>query len=213
MNLKELQDPIDHKYRVQQAKEYGANIVAYIDSRDVQQVLDDVCCPENWQVKYEREPKGGLFAHVGILCNGEWVWKSDVGTESEVEKEKGEASDAFKRAAVMWGIGRFLYDLPIIHLKTKQNAKGKYDPVDEKGAVIKPWDITRYCMNRFVRDHGPYHRVLALVKAKAITSENVKLVLAQNGYDNWNCIEGLEDQKSMLSEIKAFIERQNAIPS
>ena len=43
-----------------------------------------------------------------------WVWKWDCGTESNTEKEKGEASDSFKRACVNWGIGRELYTAPQI---------------------------------------------------------------------------------------------------
>jgi hypothetical protein len=57
---------------------------------------------------------GNLYCHVGIYSadKKEWVWKSDCGTESNTEKEKGEASDAFKRACVNWGIGRELYTAP-----------------------------------------------------------------------------------------------------
>jgi hypothetical protein len=73
-----------------------------------------------------------------------WVWKSDCGTESQVEKQKGEASDAFKRAAVMWGIGRFLYSKKIIKLPVKEK-NGKFLPYSEKknqfvyGDAISLW--------------------------------------------------------------------------
>jgi hypothetical protein len=78
----------------------------------------------------------------------DWVWKSDCGTESQVEKQKGEASDAFKRAAVMWGIGRFLYSLGIIKIKEvikdgkDRNGKDKYAPA-LNGQKI--WDINKHC--------------------------------------------------------------------
>ena len=76
-------------------------------------ILDEVVGSENWQRKHE-VINGNLYCHVGIYSKdkNEWVWKSDCGTESNTEKEKGEASDAFKRACVNWGIGRELYTAP-----------------------------------------------------------------------------------------------------
>lgn len=130
MDLKQLKKEIPFKWRVQSSNQYGASCVAYIDARDVQDLLDEICGAENWQVKFD-EHKGNLFASVGIKCGNEWVWKSDCGTESNVEKEKGEASDSFKRACVMWGIGRFLYSKPIIKLPVKQEGS-KWIPYSEK---------------------------------------------------------------------------------
>ena len=68
-----------------------------------------------WQRKHY-ECKGNLFCSVGIYCEDikEWVWKDDCGAESYTEKEKGEASDSFKRACFNWGIGRELYTAPFI---------------------------------------------------------------------------------------------------
>ncbi len=85
----------------------------YVTARYVQDVLDDVCGPQNWQSKFEDTP-GGVRCGIGILVGtGEeatWVWKFDVGTPSSIEPVKGAHSDAFKRAAVQWGIARDLYD-------------------------------------------------------------------------------------------------------
>lgn len=126
--MEDLKKEIPFKWRVQTANVYGANCVAYIDARQVQDLLDEVCGAENWQCEYY-EQKGNLFCKIGINVETDkdnesaWVWKSDCGTESNVEKVKGEASDAFKRAAVMWGIGRFLYSKKIVKLPTKENPK------------------------------------------------------------------------------------------
>ena len=143
MNLEELKKELPFKWRVQSTNQYGCTCVAYIDARDVQDLLDDVCGQGGWQVKYE-EHKGNLFASIGIFDTDSmgWIWKSDCGTESQVEKQKGEASDAFKRAAVMWGVGRFLYSLKIIKIKEVIEDKGKYFPA-EKGKRI--WDINKHC--------------------------------------------------------------------
>lgn len=149
MNLEELKKVIPFKWRVQSSNQYGATCVAYIDSRQAQDLLDEVCGMGNWQVKFE-EHKGNLFASVGIKIGEDWVWKSDCGAESNMEKEKGEASDSFKRACVMWGVGRFLYSQKIIKLPVKEKSyKGsvKYVPYSEKtGKFITSGDmITQWC--------------------------------------------------------------------
>ena len=149
MNLEDLKKEIPFKWRVQSASQYGASCVAYIDSRQVQDLLDEVVGAENWQCKFE-EHKNNMFCSIGIDVgesgHSEWVWKSDCGTESQVEKQKGEASDAFKRAGVMWGIGRFLYSKKIIKLPVKQNQQGKYLPYSEKtGKFVYGDDISKWC--------------------------------------------------------------------
>ena len=146
MNLKDLKKEIPFKWRVQSSNQWGATCVAYIDARDVQDLLDEVCGAENWQVMYE-EHKGNLFAKIGIKIGSEWVWKSDCGVESNVEKEKGEASDAFKRSAVMWGIGRFLYSQKIVKLPVKDNGKGKFVPYSEQQSkfITDSSAITKWC--------------------------------------------------------------------
>ncbi len=152
MNLEDLKKEIPFKWRVQSANQYGASCVAYIDARQVQDLLDEACGSENWQCKYS-EHKGNLFCEIGInVTNGTgidinplWVWKSDCGTESNVEKQKGEASDAFKRAGVMWGIGRFLYSKTIVKLPVKEK-NGKYIPYSEKtGKFVYGDNISKWC--------------------------------------------------------------------
>lgn len=88
-----------------------AMALAYIDARDVMERLDDVCGAENWQCEYSHaEIK--TICRIGIRVNDEWIWKADGAGATQVEAEKGAISDAFKRAAVKWGIGRYLYDIP-----------------------------------------------------------------------------------------------------
>lgn len=150
MNLEDLKKEIPFKWRVQSFSKHKetASCVAYVDARDVQDVLDNVCGQDGWQCKYE-EHKGNLFCSIGIDINEGnkqgWVWKSDCGTESNVEKQKGEASDAFKRAAVMWGIGRFLYAKDIVYLKSNEKKTNSNYPyaIDDNGQKI--WDITKHC--------------------------------------------------------------------
>ena len=142
MNLEDLKKELPYKWRVQSSRYGKATCVAYIDARDCQDLLDEVVGPENWQSMFYEE-NGLLFCKVGIASpiNGKeysnvWVWKSDTGSESNVEKDKGHASDAFKRACVSWGIGRFLYRLPIQTLKTKDYKGKEYPYAPEKDKII-----------------------------------------------------------------------------
>lgn len=90
---------------------YAALALAYIDARNVMDVLDHVCGPANWQAEHFDAGNGKLGCRIGIRVDGEWVWKSDGAGDTDVEAEKGAFSSALKRAAVHWGVGRYLYDL------------------------------------------------------------------------------------------------------
>jgi len=149
MNLKDLKKEIPFRWRVQQFSKHkpSASCVAYIDARDAMNLLDDVCGAENWASDY-REVAGRLFAGVGINVDGKsWVWKWDTGAETNVEAEKGEASDSFKRACVKWGVGRFLYGLDVVYVDTNTpNANGVFPyGVDGNKRV---WDLTSFINNK-----------------------------------------------------------------
>jgi len=105
----------DVKWRVGRQSRDGkkAALLAYVDARSVQARFDGVVGKENWSVTYVPfGDTGAVMATVSVRINGEWVSKSDIGSPSNVEREKGAVSDAFKRASVAWGVGRHLYDLP-----------------------------------------------------------------------------------------------------
>ena len=91
-------------------KEKGMAL-AYIDARDVMERLDEVCGMAGWQDKYDWSDGKKMCCSIGIKIEGEWVYKSNGAGETDFEGEKGAFSDAFKRAAVLWGIGRYLYDV------------------------------------------------------------------------------------------------------
>jgi len=115
--------------RVAKIKEKGLSLLLYKDARVDMNILDETVGSENWQRRHY-ECKGNLFCSVGIRNDkNEWIWKDDAGAESYAEKEKGEASDSFKRACVNWGIGRELYTAPFIWVPadkaTIETYKGK----------------------------------------------------------------------------------------
>jgi len=87
--------------------------LAYIDARDVMERLDSVMTPVNWQRSYSHAD-AKTICDLSLRIDGEWISKADGAGDSDIEAEKGAISDAFKRAAVNWGIGRYLYDIPSI---------------------------------------------------------------------------------------------------
>ena len=131
--------PIDEiDFRVQSINKGGyATILAYKDARVDMNRLDAVYGVEGWQKKYDLID-GHLFCSVGIWSKtmAQWIWKQDVGTESNTEKEKGEASDAFKRACFNLGIGRELYAYPLIQIQLK---KDEYELKNEK--AVATWNL------------------------------------------------------------------------
>ena len=120
----------------------GFTMLLYKDARCDMNILDETFTPYGWQREH-KEIKGVVYCGVGIHCappvaNGdlsmnEWVWKWDAGAESYTEKEKGEASDSFKRACVNWGIGRELYTAPLIFIRAKTEPVGNgYRLIDKR---------------------------------------------------------------------------------
>lgn len=93
--------------------------LAYIDARDVMDRLDDVCGVAGWQCKYTHAINKTV-CDIGILIDGGWLWKADGAGETDIEGDKGALSDAFKRAGVRWGIGRYLYGIDAHWVKIDQ---------------------------------------------------------------------------------------------
>lgn len=133
---------------------YFAQFLLYKDARCDQKILDECVGPMNWQRRHE-EHKGNLFCAIGIWDpeKKEWVWKEDAGAESNMEAEKGHASDAFKRAGTNWGIGRELYTKLNIFFelkeseyfiqsnKPKSNARFEVAKVETENGVIQHLEI------------------------------------------------------------------------
>lgn len=140
MDLKKLQDTFPFHWKIQSfnKQKTKASCVAYIDARDVMNVLDHVVWPENWQDKYEKQ-WDVFFAGIWIKINDEWVWKWDTWTEAKTESEKSQFSDGFKRAWVKWWIGRFLYKQNIIWVNIDQYK----NPLDKNWNKVP--DLNEYC--------------------------------------------------------------------
>ncbi len=125
---------IDKKPRLLKAEEIecrvgtiqgrGCSLLLYKDARVDMKILDETYGVGNWQRTHE-VINGNLFCTIEIWNDriNQWVKKQDVGTESYTEKEKGEASDSFKRAGFNVGIGRELYTSPFIWIQPKADMK------------------------------------------------------------------------------------------
>jgi hypothetical protein len=108
-------DPKDVKYKPQMVKNNRALAMAYIDARLIQDRLDSVLGVENWGDAYKILPDGSVMCRLRIKLGDRWISKTDVGSPSEQpdvgDRLKAAFSDALKRAAVKFGIGRYLYRL------------------------------------------------------------------------------------------------------
>lgn len=96
-------------------------LLLYKDARVDMKILDELYTPLGWK-RTHKMIGDRLYCSVEVYCSelGEWISKEDVGTESNTEAEKGQASDSFKRACVNWGIGRELYSAPRIYVTLNQ---------------------------------------------------------------------------------------------
>ena len=102
--------------RIAQIRENGLSLLLYKDARVDQNILDEIVGEMNWQKSYSRE-NANCTVSIWDEAKKMWISKEDTGTESNTEKEKGLASDSFKRACFCWGIGRELYSAPPIWIK------------------------------------------------------------------------------------------------
>ena len=210
--------------RVATVSEKGCSVLIYKNARVDMAVLDETVGPMNWQ-RDHREEKGNLFCGIGIYDEerGQWVWKWDCGSESFTEKEKGEASDSFKRAGFNWGIGRELYTCPLIWFKAvdinmkQRNGKWTtYDHfnvaeiayegnkvsrlvvVDEKTGAQFAWSL-----NEGTKRTGGH-----IEEAPKVTDANVKNLIAlarraEVSLDEICLWAGVEDLKYMTKDVWA----------
>lgn len=123
-------------------KKDKALALAYIDARDVMDVLDRVCGAANWQAQHFDAGGNHTGCKIGIKLDGEWVWKSDGAGESKVEGEKGLFSGSFKRAAVMWGVGRYLYDFENVYVPCDTYTNNQKKEVFSK-FTANPWNFVK----------------------------------------------------------------------
>lgn len=125
--------------------------VCYVTARAIMDRLDAVVGPTRWRTSYEKGPAGGVLCGLSILVENEWVTKFD-GADNSRNKGgdddggndmavKGGLSSALKRAAVHWGIGRYLYNIPSKFAKVSDHGKERGTTKSKDGSrVTYRWD-------------------------------------------------------------------------
>lgn len=106
---------LDIEWRVQTSGKTAngpwVRVLAYIDNRAIMERLDETCGADGWRNEFKHAASGAVLCGLSIKVNGEWITKWDGANETDIEAAKGGLSNAMKRAAVQWGIGRYLYNL------------------------------------------------------------------------------------------------------
>lgn len=148
--------------RVAQVKANGASLLLYKDARVDQNILDETVGSMNWMRRHTRENANCIVS----IWDGEkqmWVDKEDTGVESNTEKEKGLASDSFKRACFNWGIGRELYTSPFIWITADKmkivDDKGKFKTYDKFSVEKIAYDEKRRISGLAIRNDTTDKRV------------------------------------------------------
>lgn len=159
-------------WRAQSVTKQGdkAMALAYIDARDVMDRLDLVCGPENWQDSYQETAKGRLICTLSINVGGDWISKSDGAGNTDVEGDKGAISDALKRAAVKWGVGRYLYDIASPWVPCECYPEKRNDKWVWKAWKGSPWDFVRA---RPVTDGNERELILTLAQAANVPLDTI----------------------------------------
>lgn len=137
-------DEID--VRVATINQKGASLLLYKDARCDMNILDETVGAFNWKREHTRD-NANCIVSLWDENKKEWVSKEDTGTESFTEKEKGLASDSFKRACFNWGIGRELYTSPFIYVSADKmkiyEKNGKYATYDKFSVEKIAYDENR----------------------------------------------------------------------
>ena len=120
------------KARVSMINEKGLSLLLYKDARCDQNILDETVGPMNWQRSHSRD-NANCTVSIWDEDKKIWVSKEDTGTESYTEKEKGPASDSFKRACFNWGIGRELYTAPFIWIPVESKDGSNFTRFEKNG--------------------------------------------------------------------------------
>ncbi|HSH44623.1 MAG TPA: Rad52/Rad22 family DNA repair protein [Longimicrobiales bacterium] len=219
--------PGDLEWRVQQAGEKNgrvwALIVPYVTNRAIQDRLDEVVGPANWKNTFDAGPGGGILCGLSVKVDGEWVTKWDGAENTDIEAVKGGLSGAMKRAAVQWGIGRYLYRLPEswanVHdqgvLKGQyKNGNGKkyfrYDPpalptwalpdgVQRSGAAVASSSNTlRIQLAELVEEA----KGMGLDEKEARTVGIAEALATENGHPDPHIATGIEKVRAIIESRK-----------
>lgn len=195
----------------------GLSLLLYKDARVDMRMLDEEYGPDGWQCRYE-EHKGTLFCGIGVRVEREggpeWVWKWDAGSPSNMEAQKGEASDAFKRAGFRWGIGRELYTAPFIWVPADRCSikDGKcWDKFEVTGMHVEDGHITQLTVvnaktgqvvYQFGKAHDKLDGIRSLIRPYA-QRRHIAVAEAKGEIERWA---GVEDMSEIAEDFVPDVE-------
>jgi hypothetical protein len=170
------------KWRAADFRGNKSSALLYLDARDVMDRLDEVVGINNWQTEY-KDIENRCVCKLSVRYDNDfdWVLKSDLGTQSTFEGDKGMYSDALKRAAVQHGIGRYLYDDSIL-------GKKRF-PLDNK-------KFTKEADEMIMTEVATHYRLFTNQKAVMLNT------LFKSAMTYKTIMEYYEENKSIVSELK-----------
>lgn len=170
--------------------------LAYIDARDVMGRLDDIFGIAGWSDSYEETTSGRLICTLSVCLDGVWISKSDGAGDTQVEGEKGAISDAFKRVAVKYGIGRYLYELPTPWVDLDEYKKIKVIP------KLPDWATPEWYMSYLEKKQA---KVEHKEEKPTITDERYNLLLKMIVEGNYT-VETLHASFALTDEQISLVE-------
>ncbi|WP_131099838.1 Rad52/Rad22 family DNA repair protein [Bacillus sp. SYJ] len=120
---------------------FFAYVAPFVDARAIQDRFDEVFGIDNWQVSYEKWGEKATKCTISVFLNERWISKEDGSEESDYSSVKGGFSNSLKRAAVLWGVGRYLYNVKPtkVELSTRSNGPNSiYVSYQKKGYYFIP---------------------------------------------------------------------------
>jgi hypothetical protein len=195
MDLKRLKEPFENddiEWRIQRIGvkdgKTWAICVAFINLRAIMDRLDDIIGVGGWKNEYAPGPCGGVICGISIHINDEWVTKWDGADNTEVESVKGGLTGAMKRAAVQWGIGRYLYDLDTSFVKISNNGKykqpgkpGQYDSFRWNPPDLPKWALPSMESNNNNNIQNKINEAIKAFAKQGIDQRSLEIWLGYDG--------------------------------
>lgn len=176
-------------WKPQSVKGNRALAVAYINARDVMKRLDATVGVGGWADYYEVRDSGAVMCHLRVRVDGEWVEKCDIGSPSDQpdagDSLKAGLSDALKRAAVKFGVGRYLYDLEMIWCD--------YDPVTKRLTQLP--QLPDWAVPKMLATPQQVYLMESLVVDVDVKKDEIAKWWAKAGADEWADLTQVQIQK------------------
>ena len=181
------------RWRVKQVYESTASAMPYVNSRDVQDRLDSVLGMGRWQCDTKPIGENRVAAGIGVYLGDElgWVWKWDGAGETAIEGNKGAFSDSFKRAAVKWGVARYLYNIIPEYIPAEtymKDGKRRFTKF-----LVSPWELVK--MNLLAIRKQVQQDLKILVGDDGTEAKKFAEILVSlnySGTDTLNALKGFE---------------------